>query len=138
MATVKLTNVFDEFLASRGMLAEGEVRTTQVDAFVDTGAAMLVLPLDIVDQLGLTEVDRRTVRYANGRRDTKSIVGLVHLEIVGMPGRHGRYDAVSERPGTTPLLGQIVLEDLDLIVDPGSKEIRPDPDSPDMPTVDIS
>lgn len=36
--------------------------------------------------------------------------------------------------GTTPLVGQIPLEGLDLIVDPKLQEVRPNPESPDEPT----
>ncbi len=134
MEKVKLANAFDYFLLERGAISEADIRRAEVEALVDTGANMLVLPEEVVEQLGLREIDRRRVRYADGRADVKRVVGSVYLEIAG---RHGDFDAIAENRGTMPLIGQVVLEELDLIVDPRSKEVRPDPDSPDMPTVDI-
>ena len=134
MATVKLVNAFDRFMAGRGMISQNEVRGMEVEALVDTGANMLVLPEEVVDQLGLEEIDRRRVRYADGRVAVRRVVASVRLEILG---RHGDFDAIAENRGTVPLIGQVVLEELDLIVDPRSNEVRPDPDSPDMPTVDV-
>ena len=134
MATLKLTNAFDQLLAARGLLEAAEVRETEVEALVDTGATLLVLPDEVVTRLGLDEIDRRPVRYADGRREERAIVGPVRLEVIG---RHGNFSAVREKPGTTPLIGQVVLEELDLIVNPGSEELLPDPDSPDAPMVDI-
>jgi clan AA aspartic protease len=134
MATVKLVNIRDQLRAEQGDIAQDEVRELEIEALVDTGANMLVLPQEVVDRLGLEEIDRRRVRYADGSRAIKRVVGTVHLEVAG---RHSRFNAIAEEQGTTPLIGQIVLEELDLIVDPRSKELRPDPESPDMPTIDV-
>jgi hypothetical protein len=46
-------------------------------------------------------------------------------------------DALVEAAGTTPLIGQIPLEALDLIVDPKNREVRVNPASPDMPLLDL-
>ncbi|MDI6641450.1 MAG: hypothetical protein QME68_03955 [Elusimicrobiota bacterium] len=37
---------------------------------------------------------------------------------------------------TTPLLGQIVLEDLDIWIDSKNGKLMPNPESPDMPMLD--
>jgi len=134
MAIITLRNIRDEILAEQGSMSRADVRQVEVEALVDTGANMLVLPEEIVEQLGLDEIDRRRVKYADGSRAVKRVVGTVHLEVAG---RHSRFNAIAENRGTTPLIGQIVLEELDLIVDPRSKELRPDPESPDMPTIDV-
>ena len=36
-----------------------------------------------------------------------------------------------------PLIGQIPLEELDLLVDPKSHELRVNPASPDAPLIDV-
>ena len=56
---VKLTSLFDP---SKSM---------EVEAVVDTGATMVVLPRDIVDKLGLRKVREVKVKYANGKVETK-------------------------------------------------------------------
>jgi hypothetical protein len=39
--------------------------------------------------------------------------------------------------GSLPLVGQIQLEDLDLVVDPRSRELRVNPDSPNIARGDL-
>ena len=134
MATVKLTNAYDFFNADRGLISPEDIRQTEVDALVDTGANMLVLPEEVVERLGLVEIERRKARYADGRTEIKRVMGSVRLEVAG---RLGEFDALAENRGTVPLIGQVVLEELDLVVDPRSKELRPNPESPDMPMVDV-
>jgi hypothetical protein len=46
-------------------------------------------------------------------------------------------DALVEAAGTMPLIGQIPLEELDLLVDPKSRELRVNPASPDAPLLDL-
>jgi clan AA aspartic protease len=134
MAKMRLSNWDDQVLVREGIKAPGEVRALEVEGLVDTGTTMLVLPGEIVRDLGLKQVDQRSVRYADGRSDVKRIVGNVRVEIMG---RSGRFDAVEEPASKVPLIGQVILEELDFIVNPGSQDLKPDPDSPDMPTVDI-
>ena len=40
-------------------------------------------------------------------------------------------------PGCEPLLGQVVLEELDLIVDPLQQQLTPRPESPYLPTLKL-
>lgn len=109
-------------------------KSVEVEALVDTGAMMLVLPRNIVDELGLRKIEERTVRYADNRTAVKTLYGVVRLEI---NGRVGDFDVIVEAEGTQPLLGQIPLEHLDLIVDPVARKVMPNPRSPDMPMVDL-
>lgn len=119
---LKVTNVFDES------------KSAVVDAVVHTGATMLVLPLDLVQRLGLRRVRQVNVRYANNHVETKWIYGIAAVEL---QGRLGNFDVVAEESGSQPLVGQMVLEELDLIVNPKTRSLSPDPESPDVPTVEI-
>jgi len=49
-----------------------------------------------------------------------------------MCGRAGEFNVLAEQP----LVGQIILEQLDLIVDPSTRKVIPDPRSPEMPMVE--
>ena len=109
-------------------------KSVEVEALVDTGAMMLVLPQNIVDELGLSKIEERAVRYADNRTAVKTLYGVVRLEI---NGRVGNFDVIAELEGAQPLLGQIPLEHLDLIVDPVARTVLPNPRSPDMPMVDL-
>ena len=52
-------------------------------------------------------------------------------------GREMQGEALVIAAGQTPLIGQIPLENLDLIVDPKSREVQVNPASPDMPLMDL-
>ena len=109
-------------------------KSVEVDAVIDTGATMLVLPQDVIEELGLRKIGERRVRYANNQIQIKSVYRGVILEL---KGRDGIFDVLGEVKGSEPLVGQIVLEALDLIVDPITKTVIPNPKSPDMPMTEI-
>ena len=134
METIKLTNSTDLENVDRGLFGAASVRSVSVEALVDTGATMLVLPADVVQKLGLVAQGTRAVRYANGKTGSVPWVGPIRLEILG---REMNCDALVEPAGTTPLIGQIPLEALDLIVDPKSRSLQVNPASPDTPLLDL-
>jgi len=119
---VKITNLLDP------------TKSVEVEAVVDTGATMLALPKDIVDQLGLEKIEEVKVKYADNHVGTKDIYGGVRLEL---KGRKGIFDVLAETEGSQPLIGQIVLERLDLVIEPSTRKIMPNPRSPEMPMVEI-
>ena len=81
---------------------------------MDTGATRLVLPASVVTALGLPEAGQVTVRFADGRRESKTTVRDVELEI---QGRSSVFTAVVEPGRTDALIGVIVLEELDFVPD---------------------
>jgi len=95
---------------------------------------MMVLPKNIVSQLGLERIEEVRVRYADNRVGTKEIYGGVKLEL---KGRVGIFDVLAESEGSQPLIGQIILERLDLVIEPSTRRIMPNPRSPEMPMVEI-
>ena len=119
---VKFTNLFDP------------EKTAEVDALIDTGATMVVLPLNIVEELHLRKMREATVRYGNNKTEIKSVYGVVMVEI---GGRAGEFSVLAEPEGSQPLIGHVVLEILDLLVDPSAKRVIPNPRSPEMPMVDV-
>jgi predicted aspartyl protease len=95
---------------------------------------MLVLPQNIVDELGLRKIRETKVRYANNNVELKSIYGVATIEI---KGRKGNFDVLAEAEGSQPLIGQVVLEVLDLVVDPRTRTLMPNPMSPEMPMIEV-
>jgi len=134
MQKIKLTNSYDEENVSRGQIPADKVRSTEIEALVDTGATMMVLPADAVAALGLLPAGYRKVRYADGRVAEVPWVSGIRIAILG---RETVINALVEAAGTTPLIGQIPLEELDLLVDPKSRELRVNPASPDAPLLDL-
>ena len=135
MEKITLTNSYDEEkVRCSGYWRPEEVRSVEIDALVDTGAMTLVLPADVVENLGLREAGRRKVRYANGDVAEIPWVAGVRLTVLG---RETVTTALVERAGKTPRIGQIPLEELDLLVDPTSLALRVNPDSPDAPLLEL-
>jgi predicted aspartyl protease len=74
MTKMKLSNYTDLEKVREGLLDPSQVRTVELEAMVDTGAVDLVLPAEVVSALGVHEVDRRTVRLADGSPRERSKV----------------------------------------------------------------
>ena|SRR5687768_13741891 len=134
MNRIRIINNTDVGEARRGVIAEAAIRSLEVDALVDTGAISMVIPAEIVAQLGLSPEGNRKVRYADGRVDDIPWCADVRFEICG---RQTVCDAYVTPAGTQVLIGQIPLEALDLIVDPKNREVRVNPASPDVPLLDL-
>ncbi len=121
-----IANYADVVLARQGGLAADQVRLVTLRGVVNTGATRLVLPESAVQQLGLTPSGQTTVRYADRRSATRSLVKDVSVEILG---RQGTFTAVVEPDRTDALIGAIVMEDLDFLVNCATQTLQPrDPD----------
>jgi clan AA aspartic protease len=132
MQCIVLTNEVDRVNALGN--ADTPVRSIEIDALVDTGATMLVLPSDVVDAIGLSRHGTRRAKLADGSVVQVDVAGPIRLSIVG---RDMIAEALVMPTGSTALIGQIPLEALDLIVDPKNQECRPNPASPDTPLLDL-
>lgn len=112
--------------ARRGRIPASAIRRVRIEGLVDTGATRLVLPASVVVQLGLPEVGQVGVKYADGRRSQRAAVGDAEVEI---QGRSSVFTAVVEPDRTEALIGAIVLEELDFVVDCIAQKLVPrDPD----------
>ena len=121
-ADMQIVNRGDKISAQRGHLPPDQVRSTNSNGIVDTGAAMLVIPESIAQQLGFPVVGQTTVRYADHRTASRDLVEDVEVEILG---RRASFQAVVEPSRKEPLIGAIVLEALDLLVDCRTNQLQP-------------
>ena len=122
---VRLINAFDQALVRRGVLTPDRVRSCEVDAFVDTGSSRTVLPAEVVERLGLAIVGQLSVGYADGREEA---VGMTEALTVEIDGRETVDDALVL--GDEVLIGQTVLEKLNLLVDCEGQRLIPNPRRP--------
>jgi predicted aspartyl protease len=122
--TVKLSlaNYVDVILAENGDLARSEIRRCEIEGIVDTGAAQLVLPADTAAKLGLQEAWKAKVTYADGHTQQRPVVKNVWLSL---EGRDSVFSAVVEPNRKTALVGAIVMEALDLVVDCVTQKLHP-------------
>ena len=120
-------NSTDIALSMDGRLPPDDVRSVELSGYVDTGAHDLILPEIVGDSLGLPEVGKVTVRFADGRAQTCRRVGNLWITIAG---RSTVLTAVLLPKRTEPLIGAFVLEALDLLVDAKESVLIPrDPDA---------
>ncbi|MHC5598402.1 MAG: clan AA aspartic protease [Nostoc sp.] len=129
---VKLTNAIDEALVNRGMLNPNMLRVCETEALVDTGAVRTVLPILIVEQLGLRIRGQQIAEYANGMQES---IGVTEPVIIELEGRETTEATLVT--GNTVLIGQTVLETLDLLVDCKNQRLVPNPEHPNYPVLRI-
>ncbi|MGI8982782.1 MAG: hypothetical protein ACR2FY_26400 [Pirellulaceae bacterium] len=127
---VILINSFDDALLSLGKITPDQVRRVEAEGIVDTGAVTCVLPQRVVDQLGVTI--QRVAKYADGRSETVGVTGPVLFEILG---RNSAEDALVL--GDEILIGQTLLERLDLLADCRNQKVIPNPVHPDQQILNV-
>ena len=119
---MKLENAGDREHYRRGGCDESEVRRSTVEGIVDTGAVTLVLPQNVVERLGFGWQGTAFVTYADERRDERPLAGPVSVQI---GDRAMIMNCVVGPPLSEALIGQVVLETLDLIADCTNRTLTP-------------
>lgn len=117
-----VANDADIVLAQGKKIAAGKVRRTKISGVVDCGGARLVLPGSVVKELGLPITRKVKVKYADGRVRMRDWADRVHVELLG---RYGTFSAIVEPKRRTALIGAIVLEELDFLVDSTHQRLVP-------------
>ena len=130
----ELENPIDRGVFERGYGKESDIRRTSVRAVVDTGAVMLMLPQNVVERLGAAVSGTVIVTYADERREKRSTAGPFTLRLCN---RSMPVDCVVGPPLSEPLIGQIILERLDLLADCTNRVLVPRPESPDYPLLKL-
>jgi clan AA aspartic protease len=125
---VLLTNSADEMAHRRRKLKKSAIRRFEADALVDTGAVRSVIPVYVMEKLGLMERGQRVAEYADGRKERVSITEPIIFDILG---RDTQEEALVL--GDEVLIGQTVLEKLDLLADCANRKLIPNPAHPDQP-----
>ena len=109
---VRLFNNADANAAAEGKLALEKVRVIEADAMVDTDAVRSSIPALLLEQLGIRPYDRVIVELADGRTSDVGLADGVRFEIME---RRSSDDALIL--GDEVLIGQTLLEKMDLLVD---------------------
>jgi len=124
---VKITNAADQVMARRGQMALSAVRFYEANAMVDTGAVQTIIPSDVAKNLGLETPRQRGVEYADGRKEVVPVTEAIVVEIQN----RGTSDEALVL-GDEVLIGQTILEKLDLHVDCANQVVIPNPAHPDQ------
>ena len=123
-----LRNNQDVTRLADGRIAVEQVRQQEQELIVDTGARAVGLPLPIIEQLGLPATRKVTVTLSDGSRQERQLYGELRVQV---GDRDDVFSCVAKPEGAPLLLGQIVLEVLDLVVDCGRQQLIPNPEAPD-------
>jgi clan AA aspartic protease len=131
-AKVTLTNAADAMSSRPAGKGRRKPRSVELDATVDTGAVMSLIPIHVVEKLGIQIRRHRMARYAEGRTDSVGVTDPVLFEILGR-------DTFEEALvlGDEVLIGQTALEKLDLLADCAGRRLMPHPDRPNQPVIVI-
>lgn len=129
---VKLTNATDEELVNRGLLDPTLLRVYETQALVDSGATRTVLPISVVQYLGLRIRGQEIAKYADGRQEAVGLTGPVIIELLSRETIEAAMVT-----GDEVLIGQTVLETLDLLVDCKNQRLIPNPANPDQPVLRV-
>lgn len=114
LTLMTFTNRADQFLASRGVIPEDQVRSIWIeDVLVDTGATTLCLPSSLIEELGLELLKEVDVMTATGL----SKVRVFQDAKRSLCDREGTSECLELLGGSNPLIGVIPL---------GLLELKPD------------
>jgi predicted aspartyl protease len=119
---VELANDADLVRADAGLISTDQVRRARIRGVVDSGTTRLVIPESVARQLGLDTSGTVQVRYADRRTANRQMARRVHLSF---DGRESIFNAVVEPGRESALIGAIVLEDLDLLVNCTAQRLVP-------------
>ena len=123
-----LSNNQDLTRLADGRIAVEQVRQQEQELIVDAGGRVVGLPLSIIEQLGLPATRKVTVTLSDGSRQERQLYGELRVQV---GDRDDVFSCVAKPEGAPLLLGQIVLEALDLVVDCGRQRLIPNPEAPD-------
>ena len=107
----------------------GELAALDVTALVDTGAITLRIPEHVAVQLDLSELEKREVTTAEGKRVSVPYVGPLQVRFANRSCFTGALVL-----GDGVLLGSIPLEDMDLVINPRKQQVTVNPESPNIPS----
>ena len=96
-------------------------RVAEVELLLDTGATLTWVPREVLNQLGVPRLRRRSFVVADGRTVERDTAGAV----VRLNGNEASVTVVIAEPGDGHLLGATALESLGLSVDPVTRRLIP-------------
>jgi clan AA aspartic protease len=127
-AEIELIRSDDLALLRAGYIQEEQINRIKVTALVDSGASMLTIPESIKNQLRLRKLDDQQAELADGSIINVEVVGPVEIRF------ENRMAIVSALviPGEAEvLLGAILMQAMDVLIDPKQERLIVNPKSPD-------
>ena len=126
---VILRNAREYVLVQHGHLDVDAMHTYETtEALIDTGALHVVVPPSVAEHLGLWRMGYTGAKMADGRTEEVPVTEPLYVELLG---RTTTTHALIL--GDTVLIGALVLEGLDLVVDCLRGQLMPNLGTRDQP-----
>ena len=119
---------------NRFLPPEKQGKDVSCDALVDSGAAELSLPANLVEQLKLEDLGKVRVYTADAEEHEYRVMGIAEVEV---GGRICHVRVIELPRGAEPLLGAAPLEAMDWHISPTEKKLMPNPKSPEQPLLPL-
>ena len=97
--------------------------TEKIDLLIDSGAIYSVVPIPILEKLGIKPLTEQQFRLADGTKIVRKKGGALFK----YGDRIGVADVIFGEEGDHKLLGAFTLEALGLVLDPLKRELKPLP-----------
>lgn len=97
--------------------------TEKVEFLIDSGAVYSVVPIPILEKLGIKPLTEEEFRLANGEK----VVRQKGIALFRYGDKVGGADVIFGEEGDQQLLGALTLEALGLVLDPLKRELKPLP-----------
>lgn len=105
-----------------------ELKPVEVNTLVDSGALFMSITVTILIQLELNELEKRSVKIADGSIRSVPFVGPIRIDF------ENRFCFTGAMVfGDEPLLGAVPMEELDVILHPATRKLVVNPEHPDVP-----
>lgn len=124
---VILRNHRDEILVDEGAQPEKEIRSLTLDMIADSGSLTVGLPKSLIEKLGLPFLKHAAATLADG---SQRKVEVYEDLTVMVDDRVARTQCIAKPENAPMLLGQLVLEQIDYVVDCRNQRIIPNPEAP--------
>ena len=95
---------------NRYLPTERRGEEVQCDALVDSGAAELALPIELIERLRLEHLGDVRVHTADGGEHDDRVFGIAEVEV---QGRVCQLRVIEFLHGAEPLLGAVPLKEMD-------------------------
>ena len=113
---------------NRYLPPEKKGEAVECEALVNSGAAELAIPSELIERLRLEQLGIVNVYTADGGQHEYRLFGIAEVEV---QGRTSQVRVIELPHGTKPLLGAAPLEAMDWHISPLEKKLIPNPKSPD-------
>jgi clan AA aspartic protease len=128
-ADIELINGDDLVLARKNIIGQEEIKRMHVNMLVDTGSVYMCINETVKEQLQLSVLQKRKGQLADGTVVEFGIAGPIEVRF---KNRRCMVDAMVIPGDNELLLGDIPLEDMDVLIDPVKRELIVNPEHPYM------